>query len=55
MFKQILNALAVALATAFFVIASWFVLFHIKVLPSGYAVVVYEQGDLLHRIITIFN
>lgn len=55
MFKQILNALAVALATAFFIAVAWFVAFHVQILPSGYAVVVYEQGDLLHRIIIIFN
>lgn len=55
MFEQILNALAVALATAFLFAVAWFVLFHVQVLQNGYAVVVYEQGDLLHRIITIFN
>ena len=55
MFKQILNALAVALAAAFFVALAWFVLFHVQVLPSGYAVVVYEDGDLLHRLLTLFS
>lgn len=52
--KQFLNALAVALATAFFIAVAWFVAFHIQILPSGYAVVVYTEGDLLHRLINLF-
>ena len=55
MFKQILNALAVALATAFFVAVAWFVAFHIQVLPSGYAVVVYTEGDILHRLLSLIS
>lgn len=54
MFKQFLNALAVALASAFFVGLAWLYLWHVEVLPSGYARLVYEEGDLLHRLINLF-
>lgn len=52
--KHIFSLLGGALGIAFFVAFAWFVLFHVKVLQSGYAVVVYEEGDLLHRILSLF-
>ena len=42
MFKQILNALAVALATAFFIALSLFVLFCVEVHPDGTASITFR-------------
>lgn len=53
MFKQILSLLGGAFGIALFVICSWFYLFHVEVTATSVRIV-YERGDLLHKIISLF-
>lgn len=40
---------------AIFVGLAWLYWHHVEILPSGYARLVYENGDLLHRILQFLN
>ena len=51
--KPLLSLLGGALGIAFFVALAWFYLFHVEVTATTIRVV-YEEGDLLHRIISLF-
>ena len=52
--KSILSLLGGAFGIALFVAVAWFYLFHVEVTATTVRIV-YEQGDLLHKIITFFN
>ena len=51
---NIFTLLGGALGIAFFVLCAWFYLFHVEVTATTICVV-YEEGDLLHRLITLFS
>ena len=34
---------------------AWLLCFHVEIMPNGFARIVYENGDLLHRILQLFN
>lgn len=51
-FKELASA---ALGACCGIAIAWFCCFHLEVTPSGFARLVYENGDWLHRILQIFN
>ena len=54
MFKQILSLLGGALGIALFVAVAWFYLFHVEVTATTVRIV-YERGDLLHRLLSLIS
>ena len=52
--KSILSLLGGALGIALFVAVAWFYLFHVEVTATTVRIV-YEQGDLLHKIISLIS
>jgi hypothetical protein len=53
--KSVFTFLGRCFGAAFVVGVAWLYWAHIEILPSGYARLVYEEGDLLHRLLVLLN